>query len=122
MEGEKMTRRFIVIAHDREPTGTSIVLRMPSGAIRAVGFDVSGDSLYIADDAHDIGKTGATRPRSIFVGTSINIEADEGLVMTNQTDGAGVGAGTLTDAPSAGDPTLWVPIDINGTVRHFPVW
>lgn len=41
---------------------------------------------------------------------------------TNLTDGAGVAAGTLTNAPVAGDPTKWVPIDDNGTTRYLPAW
>lgn len=37
-------------------------------------------------------------------------------------DGAGAGAGTLTNAPSAGDPSKWVPINDNGTTRYVPAW
>ena len=38
------------------------------------------------------------------------------------TNGAGAGAGTLTNAPSAGDPSRWIPIDDNGTIRYIPTW
>lgn len=38
------------------------------------------------------------------------------------TDGAGAGVGTLTTAPSAGDPTKWIGIDDNGTTRYVPAW
>jgi len=38
------------------------------------------------------------------------------------TNGAGAGAGTLTNAPSAGDPTKWIPFNDNGTIRYFPSW
>jgi hypothetical protein len=38
------------------------------------------------------------------------------------TSGAGAGAGTLTNAPAAGDPTSWIPIDDNGTTRYIPAW
>jgi hypothetical protein len=37
-------------------------------------------------------------------------------------NGAGAGAGTLTNAPAAGDPTKWIPIDDNGTTRYVPAW
>lgn len=37
-------------------------------------------------------------------------------------DGAAAGAGTLTNAPTAGDPTKWIPIDDNGTTRYIPTW
>jgi hypothetical protein len=38
------------------------------------------------------------------------------------TNGAGASAGTLTNAPTAGNPTKWVPIDDNGTTRYIPAW
>lgn len=44
------------------------------------------------------------------------------IAMTNITNGAGASAGTLTNAPSVGNPNIWVPISINGTVRLFPGW
>lgn len=37
-------------------------------------------------------------------------------------NGAGAAAGTLTNAPAAGDPTKWIPIDDNGTTRYIPAW
>lgn len=37
-------------------------------------------------------------------------------------DGAAAGAGTLTNAPTAGDPAKWVAINDNGTTRYFPTW
>jgi hypothetical protein len=44
------------------------------------------------------------------------------LRIDNVTSGAGAGAGTLTNAPTAGDPTFWLPININGTVLFIPCW
>lgn len=38
------------------------------------------------------------------------------------TDGAGAGAGTITNAPAAGNPTKWIGINDNGTVRYVPAW
>lgn len=38
------------------------------------------------------------------------------------TSGAGASTGTLTNAPSAGNPTKWMPIDDNGTTRYIPCW
>lgn len=29
---------------------------------------------------------------------------------------------TLTNAPTAGDPTKWIPINDNGTTRNIPAW
>jgi hypothetical protein len=38
------------------------------------------------------------------------------------TNGASVQTGTLTNAPAAGNPTKWIPIDDNGTTRYIPAW
>ena len=38
------------------------------------------------------------------------------------TDGAGAAAGTLANAPSAGNPTKWIAIDDAGTTRRIPTW
>lgn len=38
------------------------------------------------------------------------------------TNGAGVAAGTLANAPSAGDPSFWIPISIGGLARFIPAW
>ncbi|HEX4303008.1 MAG TPA: hypothetical protein VHZ78_09455 [Rhizomicrobium sp.] len=41
---------------------------------------------------------------------------------TTLTNGAGTSTGTLTNAPSAGNPTKWVEINDNGTIRKIPTW
>lgn len=38
------------------------------------------------------------------------------------TDGAGVGAGTITNAPAAGNPAFWLKVNIAGTDRFIPCW
>jgi hypothetical protein len=40
----------------------------------------------------------------------------------NMNNGAGAMAGTLLNAPTAGNPAKWVPINDNGTVRYVPTW
>jgi Uncharacterized conserved protein (DUF2190) len=37
-------------------------------------------------------------------------------------NGAGANIGTLTNAPTAGNPTKWVAVDDNGTTRYIPAW
>lgn len=41
---------------------------------------------------------------------------------TTYADGAAAAAGTLLNAPSAGNPTKWIPVDDNGTTRYIPAW
>jgi hypothetical protein len=37
-------------------------------------------------------------------------------------NGAGASAATFTNAPAAGNPTKWIPIDDNGTTRYIPAF
>ncbi len=47
---------------------------------------------------------------------------DGGSVRIDGTDGAGVGAGTITNAPSAGNPDKWIPLNSDGTQYWIPAW
>lgn len=38
------------------------------------------------------------------------------------TNGAAAAAGTLTNAPAAGNPTKWISINDGGTIRKIPAW
>lgn len=40
----------------------------------------------------------------------------------SMTDGTGASAGTLNNAPVAGDPTKWLAVDDGGTLRWVPAW
>lgn len=41
---------------------------------------------------------------------------------TSLTNGAAAATGTLTNAPAAGNPTKWVPINDAGVTRYIPAW
>lgn len=41
---------------------------------------------------------------------------------TTFTNNAAAAAGTLANAPTAGNPTKWIGIDDNGTTRFIPAW
>jgi len=60
---------------------------------------------------------GVTAPAGIRVGTNILMTSTVAL-----TDNFGVGAGTLLNAPAAGNPTKWIAINDNGTPRFIPTW
>ncbi len=45
-----------------------------------------------------------------------------GRSLVDIDDGAAAALGTLTNAPSAGNPTKWLPYDDNGVTRHIPAW
>lgn len=44
------------------------------------------------------------------------------LTSASPVNGAAAATGTLTNAPAAGNPTKWIPINDNGTIRYMPAW
>jgi hypothetical protein len=52
------------------------------------------------------------------------IHGDATLIHTTTalTNGAGASTATFTNAPAAGNPTKWIPIDDNGTTRYVPAF
>jgi hypothetical protein len=46
------------------------------------------------------------------------------LLATNiaLTNNAAAQAATMTNGPTAGNPTKWIPINDNGTIRNIPAW
>ena len=67
---------------------------------------------------------------SVGIGTSspnsnAGVTVNKALLIsskTSLTDGAAAQIATLTNAPTAGNPTKWIPIDDNGVTRYIPVW
>jgi hypothetical protein len=73
---------------------------IPAGNV-TVATPSSGDTLTLAPS----------------VGTGALIATSAAL-----TNNAGASAGTLTNAPAAGNPTKWIKINDNGTIRSIPAW
>ena len=80
------------------PTGTSnVVIGNGSGTISA---------------ANSLAVTGTLTTSSTTLHTS----------SVSLTNGAAAAAGTLTNAPVAGNPTKWIGIVDNGVTRYIPAW
>lgn len=85
---------------------------------------VNGTKITIDDSATIVTVESAT---GLFIDA-----ATQGLVIKGDTvmihsqtpyaDGASLNTATLTNAPSSGNPTKWVPIDDNGVTRYIPTW
>lgn len=54
--------------------------------------------------------------------TGVTVDGNGSFALTSQVSGAGASGGTLTNAPSAGNPAFWLPISINGSTRYVPAW
>ena len=78
-----------------------------------------------------------TLAQKMQVGSGLSVgttsEPGDGMIYTNAatfmirtktsySNGAAAGAGTITNAPAAGNPTKWIPVDDNGTTRYIPAW
>lgn len=106
-------------------TGTARNMQIVTAGSARWTIDTSGNFLAATDNSWDIGASGATRPRNIYVGTNLIVPGGTTAVLKSAatiTSGAGSGLGTLTNAPTAGDPTSWIPISDNGTTRYIPAW
>jgi hypothetical protein len=96
--------------------GTYDIFAVEQGAaFRDLGFQRYGGMVTIGTDpgGSDTLRIGGTL--TINSATLITTK-------TSFTNGAGASAGTLANAPSAGNPTKWIPIDDNGTTRYIPAW
>lgn len=102
--------------------GLSTDVRLKRNAANDLYVDSHVSPTVATTNLQDLGKTGTNLWRRLFIGTNIQIEANNGLKLTNQTNGAAAQAGTLANAPVVGNPAFWCPITVNGTNRHFPCW
>jgi hypothetical protein len=123
--GDAGTAMVLIARHD---DGTNIgnvftISRITGGAIQW-----NRPFTFSSDNTLDVGQTGGVRVRRIYLGTAVQIEADgaagltSGLCLTNQTNGAAGNAGTLNNAPAVGNPTFWLPVNINGALKKIPCW
>lgn len=92
-----------------------------SGYIRAAPVDVNYSAAYLsftarAADAMTEGFRVYTTGPKTTVATAL---MGSTIALNN---GAAAASGTLTNAPAAGNPTKWIPIDDNGTTRYIPAW
>jgi hypothetical protein len=80
---------------------------------------VDGGNIYLDSTGGSVA-VGTSSPN-----TSAGITVNKPLLIaskTTLTNGASTQSGTLTNAPLAGNPTKWIPIDDNGTTRYIPCW
>lgn len=71
-------------------------------------------AVRLADDSADAALT------SLSISTSTAATFHTTTVAL--TNGAGASAGTITNAPAVGNPTKWIGINDNGTIRYIPAW
>lgn len=80
------------------------------------------DSSVSAWKAMSLIPGGAFNFTSGMNGPTVEVLTSQGFKLSGQVDGAAAAAGTLNNAPTAGDPTFWLPVNVNGTIRFIPCW
>jgi hypothetical protein len=65
-----------------------------------------------------------TQVYQIDLTTGLQTFGSATLLATNiaLTNGAAAQTATMTNGPTAGNPTKWIPISDNGTTRYIPAW
>lgn len=103
-------------------TGASQITFLSNGTLKFQ--NAANTSGIVLDFSTNAGKfrnlaNGADAP---ITGSTISVSTNIAYIATNQVSGAAAAAGTLTNAPSAGNPNFWLPVSINGTTRYLPAW
>lgn len=90
--------------------------------VSVLRFTAVNDAFSTYNDFMTVSRSGPT-PGSVTFPTGITTGSTT-LLTTNvaQSNAAAAATATLTNAPVAGNPTKWMSINDNGTVRRFPTW
>lgn len=97
--------------------GTNI-LKLINGT-RSTGTAIAGGGYFYVTGGflHWVDQNGIDSQLSESVAGQLASSA-----LTAFTNNAAAALGTLTNAPVAGNPTKWIPINDNGTIRNIPAW
>lgn len=100
-----------------------IIEEINNAPVAQPGYDYNPAAVQITGGAIDGTSIGATTASTGKFTTLTNGSA-AALVSSSValTNGAGASAGTITNAPSIGNPTKWIPINDNGVTRYIPSW
>lgn len=116
-----------VITTNLQVTGTALLQN--GVAISGGNAILSGQNMLPgADNSGQIGGA-ATRFNTMFAVLgqfdTLSVAGGAGFFLASRaafTNNAGAQVGTLTNSPTAGNPTRWVPVNDNGTTRNVPMW
>lgn len=91
----------------------------PLGTVTSGGATVTNTAtLYVGAAG-----SGGTNNYSLYVnGLITGNSATLYATTTALTNGAAAQVATMTNGPTAGNPTKWAPVNDNGTTRYIPMW
>lgn len=92
-----------------------------------VALDINPTETLVGAGPHNLVQGRIAAGANVFSirNTGQFVSAYTAAMMTSSAawaNGAAGNTGTLLNAPAAGNPTKWVPINDNGTVRYVPAW
>lgn len=101
---------------NRDLPGTNI-LKLLAGT--KTGSPVGGGMFYVvAADAHALHWVDSGGVDSVLSPGTGQLAKST----TAYTNNAAAAAATILNSPTAGNPTKWIPINDNGTIRNIPAW
>lgn len=105
---------------EQDGVGDSIIENLLTATVAWIqGIDNSDGDKFKWCPAND---GFASSKMELTTGGIFNLNTDGALTLSNQTTTGGASTGTLTNAPSAGNPAVWLRIAVNGTTYKFPGW
>lgn len=101
--------------------GNYCVMNSKAGSHLYLNFDNANaaSTVNIFNGKMIVQQTGAV---SIYGALTVGSAAALVTTSVALNDGAAAAVGTLLNAPAAGNPTKWIPINDNGTTRYIPAW
>lgn len=81
----------------------------------------AGNNFYYSG-THSLQSSGGGTTYLTVGAAGVTQPLDRGLLFTNQTSGAAAQVGTLTNAPTAGNPGFWLKVKIGGVDYTIPCW
>lgn len=125
----------ILIRSQAAGTGTVRAIKFYVGADRVASVSAEGYNLDSSaslrwstdenpDGAKDIqlDRSGAKVLDVTSDGATFDVTVRVGTVDFQGADAAGAEVGTLTNAPTAGNPAVFIPVKFNGSVYKIPAW
>lgn len=88
-----------------------------------LGFSSASTAIMTANAAGAVTINAPSAGVGLTVGGSLTLAGGQLLATSAAlTNNAGAQIATITNGPTAGNPTKWFPINDNGTVRNIPSW
>jgi hypothetical protein len=101
---------------DFATSGVTNALKLLNGT-RGTGNPAGGGFFYVSSGVlHWVDSSG------IDTTLSLNASGQLASSATAYTNNAAAQTATMTNGPLAGNPTKWIPINDNGTIRNIPAW